>query len=262
MEEMVWADHDREEKLAWAERKKKEWETIRLSRMLVFEMMSKAVTKVEEYHVINMLENVMDEAWTRLETKRILKEIMDTDVAIQERVEKILLEKRQEERDLIEIVQKEENKQERLKKIQRIKLMNSKKMKAQRLKSLLEKLRRLNLGDEEMDLDEIERVVVELMEFEETDEIVPMEVFDGDRDSMESLVDVEMIVCNLGLEDASENMLEKGCGLPSNLEFICNCNELTFAKPTNLNRTGRKRERESDGLENKGNKKFRGFGTS
>ena len=196
-------------------------------------------------------------------------------MVIQERVANIILEKRQEERDLVEKVQKEENKQERLKKVQRIKLMNNKKMKAQRLRSLLEKVRRLNLGDEEMDLDEIERVVVELMEFEEIDEVFPMEVFDGDRDSLEGLVDVEMIVCDLGLEDASGNMLEKGCGLPS--EFTFNCNKLTFAKPTkisldkdpkliqlscNLNRTGRKRERDSDGLENNGNKKFRGFGTS
>ena len=69
------------------------------------------VRMVESKHLVMKMAEVVDEAWRRVEVRRLVAEITDCDDMIQQRVKVILSTRRAEERELITAAEKEEAKQ-------------------------------------------------------------------------------------------------------------------------------------------------------
>ena len=166
-EEMDWQDRDREEKLARVERKKLEWASTKLSRSVLLDMVNDAVSLVENKHIVRMMSEVVEEAWRRVEVRRLVWDITDCEDEIQQRVEQILSTRRAEEKELAAALVKEEAKQKRLKRIIMIKEIWNKKLEATNLKRMLRMLRKLSLDDLEMDVDVVELKALEMMEVED-----------------------------------------------------------------------------------------------
>ena len=75
------------------------------------DMVKDTVRMIENKHLVMMMAEVVDEAWRRVEVRRLVAEITDSDDMIQQRVELILCTRRAEERELITAAEKEEAKQ-------------------------------------------------------------------------------------------------------------------------------------------------------
>ena len=184
-EEMDWQDRDREEKVARVERKKLEWASTKLSRSVLLDMVNDTVSFVENKHLVRMMSEVVDEAWRRVEVRRLVWDITDCEDEIQQRVEQILSTRRAEEKELAAALVKEEAKQKRLKRIIMIKEIWKKKLEATNLKRMLRMLRKLSLEDLEMDVDVVELKALEMMEVE--DQLIENEEMElGELDNEES----------------------------------------------------------------------------
>ena len=70
MEDMEWADLEKEVMLARVRNRQIEWATTRMSRSLVLEMMNTAVEVMENHHITAMLTSVLEEVWKRVEVTR------------------------------------------------------------------------------------------------------------------------------------------------------------------------------------------------
>ena len=133
-------------------------------------MVNDSVEQVENRHAEEMVTSMVVEAWTRCEVNRLVKDILNSDDKTQLRVEIILMEKKQEEKELLDTLKKEESNLRRLKRIEMLKKSLKNKMVAKKQRSMLQMLRRLSLEELELDIDDKEKLARERMEVVETDD--------------------------------------------------------------------------------------------
>ena len=170
-------------------------------------MMNESVEEVENRHVIEMVNGMVVESWKRLEVNRLVKDILNSEDNIKLRVVTILMEKNTEDKELLDTLEREESKLRRLKRIEMLKNTCKNKMQAKKLRSMLQMLRKLSLGELEMDIDEMELWAEEMMDVVESDDREePMEDADsstidyGDKVDMMDVVDRDN---GMGLESKS-----------------------------------------------------------
>ena len=94
--------------------KEEKLELARMVNLITVEMVEKAVPQSENNHVIQMLEDTLQEGWRRIETARILRILDKSEEEIQARVLEACLLKKEEERSLLSALRLEEEKQRRL----------------------------------------------------------------------------------------------------------------------------------------------------
>ena len=110
IEDMEWADLEKEVMLARVRSRQMEWATNRMCRSLVVGIMNTAVEVTENQHIAAMLTSVLEEVWKRVEVTRLLGEI-ERNLEVQRRIEKELVRRKREEDELVKAVLSEENKQ-------------------------------------------------------------------------------------------------------------------------------------------------------
>ena len=190
VEPMEWEDKEREQKLERVRIKKLEWATTAAMRKFALEVINNAVEKVESKHCERIVMEAVEGAWEEIQVHRILKMLGETERRVQERVERSLTASRRDEAYMVEMVLKEEAREERIK-LAGMKSINSrKKFEATKWRNMLQLLRSLNMGDYGMETEEVEAMIVELMEVEEhkynNDEILMeefVELFGPSEDS-------------------------------------------------------------------------------
>ena len=163
-DDMEWEELEREEKLERVERKKREWTNIRMCRSIVLDLVGETVSWVKEKPWREVVEEMVDEGWRRLETSRILLMFSNTEPMIKMRVEENILERRAEEQSMLLAIRVYEEKQKRLDRIDVLKMILSKKLGAARMREILRMMKRMSLGDLEMNVDCVEDLALEMME--------------------------------------------------------------------------------------------------
>ena len=123
-----------------------EWASSKPCRSVLVEMVHNPVAKIENRLMAVLVNNVIEESWRRIEVKRLVDEITNSDEEIQQRVEILLSEKGREKRDLLVAVEMEEGRQIRLRRIETIKMVWERKMEAKNLKKMLKMLRQLTIS--------------------------------------------------------------------------------------------------------------------
>ena len=123
-----------------------EWASSKPCRSVLVEMVHNPVAKIENRLMAVLVNNVIEESWRRIEVKRLVDEITNSDEEIQQRVEILLSEKGREKRDLLVAVEMEEGRQIRLRRIETIKMVWERKMEAKNLKKMLNMLRQLTIS--------------------------------------------------------------------------------------------------------------------
>ena len=179
-EDMDWEDRYGEEMIERVERKKLEWATTKICRSVLMEVVNNTVSEVESRHVVGLISSVMEEAWKRMEVKRLVEEITNSEEEVQQRVESLLSRRRQEEKTLLLVLEEEEAKERRLKRIEMIKEVWKRKIAATNLRKMMRMLRAMSLEDLDMEVDRMEMKILETMEVEESNEpSEPVEVGGG-----------------------------------------------------------------------------------
>ena len=159
---------EREEKKEKARKKRDEWELKRIARLITTGVMEDAVSRSEMKHIEHLIEDTLHEGWRRVETKRLLRLLEETEDEVQERVIKACLRKREEERNMLDALRMEEDRQRRLERTRTLKLILRKKLGAQSLRSMMNLMKEMSLEELGMEVDEVENRAREMMEMMET----------------------------------------------------------------------------------------------
>ena len=109
----------------------------------------------------------VERAWEDIPVPRMLRMLGETERRFQERVDRSLTASRREEAYMVEMVLKEEAREERVKLAGMKSITSRKKFEATKWRNMLQLLRSLNMGDYGMETEEVEAMIVELMEVEE-----------------------------------------------------------------------------------------------
>ena len=100
-DDMEWEEMGREDKLEVVRRKKEQWEVTRNARAILIDLMEGSVKWVEEKPMRQLVDEVMQEGWMRLETSRINAIIRSSDMEVQRRLVEGWIEKKTEEEVLL-----------------------------------------------------------------------------------------------------------------------------------------------------------------
>ena len=147
VEPMEWEDKEREQKLERVRIKKLEWATTAAMRKFALEVINNAVEKVESKHCERIVMEAVERAWEEIQVQRILEMLGETERRVQERVERSLTASRREEAYMVEMVLKEEAREERIK-LARMKSITSRmKFEATKWKRIIQLLKGLNMGN-------------------------------------------------------------------------------------------------------------------
>ena len=163
-EDMEWDEIGREERLEMVRSKKEKWELARMMNMITMEVVEKAASWSENYHVINILEDTLQEGWRRVETTRILGILTRSEKEIQARVLEACLLKKEEERILLAALGLEEEKQRRLERTRILKKILGRKLGAINLRKVIRMMNLMTIDDLEMEVEEVEAKAMEMME--------------------------------------------------------------------------------------------------
>ena len=135
-----------------------------MCRSIVLDLVGETVSWVKEKPWREVVEEMVDEGWRRLETSRILLMFSNAEPMIKMRVEENILERRAEEQSMLLAIRVYEEKQKRLDRIDVLKMILSKKLGAARMREILRMMKRMSLGDLEMNVDCVEDLALEMME--------------------------------------------------------------------------------------------------
>ena len=80
--------------------------------MITTGVMEDAVSRSEMKHIENIIEDTLHEGWRRVETKRLLRLLEETEEEVQERVIKACVRKKEEERNMLAALRMEEERRE------------------------------------------------------------------------------------------------------------------------------------------------------
>ena len=202
---------------------------------------------------------MVDEGWRRVETSRILSIISKAEASIKMRVEESILERRAEEEIVLLALRMAEEKQKRLDRIEVLRKILSKKLKASQMREILRLMRKMSLGDLEMDVGWVEDLAMDLMETEEERRTDTNEMNCEDLNlELENQEDVAMNVPG-GLSVNDENVLIPNENQPQTT-ISGNIEKQLRQLPQQLQLIDevrvKKRKRESDSLYN--TKRWRG----
>ena len=165
-DDMDWEEVGREEKLERAGRRKKEWENTRMSRSLLLDVLEEAMIFVETKDMRVLMDEIVQEGWKRMETRRVLAIINDCEVGVKARVEAEVVRQMDEEKLLLDAMKKEEEKQIRLERIKILQVILKKKMTASKLRDTIRMMHLMNIEDLEMEVDIVVELAKDMMETE------------------------------------------------------------------------------------------------
>ena len=128
------------------------------------EVIGEAVTVSEEKMCNELVEErVVDECWKQLEFARIIREIMAGDTSLKMKIERGLRDTREMVEAVEAILTEEAASTRRLEKVERLKIAWKKRMEIKQYELMLKKLSELTLLELEEDMEDIERLVLDMI---------------------------------------------------------------------------------------------------
>ena len=147
-------DMDWEEKLERVGRRKKEWENARISRNIPIDVLEEAMIFLETKDMREHMDEIVQEGWKRLETRRVLTFIYGSEADIKVRVKAEVVKQLEEEKILLTAMKKKlEERQRRQERITLLKDILKKKMTASKLRDTIRMMHLMTPKDLEMEVD-------------------------------------------------------------------------------------------------------------
>ena len=165
-DDMDWEEMVRQEKLDRVGRRKKEWENTRISRSLLLDVLEEAMIFVKTKNMRELMDEIVQEGWKRMETRRVLAIINDCEAGIKARVEAEVFRQMEEEKLLLDAMKSEEEKQMRLERIKLLQVILKKKMTASKLRDMIRMMHLMTIEDLEMEVDMVVEQAKDMMETE------------------------------------------------------------------------------------------------
>ena len=163
-DDMEWEEMGREEKLEIVRKKKEHWEVTRNARAIIVDLLEDAIAWAEEKPMRQLVNEIVLEGWRKMEIKRINNIIVSSDTEVQRRLMEGWVEKKAEEEALLLTLRLEEERQERLARIQLLKDIMKRKWDAKKLRQILRMMKQISLEDLTMEVDEVEARALEMMD--------------------------------------------------------------------------------------------------
>ena len=113
-----------------------------------------------------LVNEIVLEGWRKMEIKRINNIIVSSDTEVQRRLMEGWVEKKAEEDALLLTLRLEEERQERLARIQLLKEIMKRKWDAKKLRQILRMMKQMSLEDLTMEVDEVEARALEMMDMD------------------------------------------------------------------------------------------------
>ena len=165
-DDMEWEEMGREEKLEIVRKKKEHWEVTRNARAIIVDLLEDAMAWAEEKPMRQLVNEIVLEGWRKMEIKRINNIIVSSDTEVQRRLMEGWVEKKSEEDALLLTLRLEEERQERLARIQLLKEIMKRKWDAKKLRQILRMMKQMSLEDLAMEVDEVEARALEMIDMD------------------------------------------------------------------------------------------------